>query len=246
MNLAGHHLGTFEPEPDPGLGIRCVSWHPSGTMLAVGGWDDKIHILNSLSWTAIVTFELSSRIPDGVKVWREPSGWQEATYGRGLVSYDRVSSPMSIQTKCAPPGGGLVQLDWNVKGTMLLARYENTPHAVHLYSFTSGADSFKPQLSSLLLHSRVITAVQWNPTRSGSLALCCASNALYTWSDEWVADVASGEEAEEMAECISVPAKTKFAAKDVRWGPEGKGIVLLDKDAYCCAFEVLEDDPERV
>ncbi|KAG6818038.1 hypothetical protein H0H87_009193 [Tephrocybe sp. NHM501043] len=37
----GNTVATFSPERDPGLGIRCVAWHPSGMFLAVGGWDDK-------------------------------------------------------------------------------------------------------------------------------------------------------------------------------------------------------------
>ncbi|KAG5647618.1 hypothetical protein DXG03_008971 [Asterophora parasitica] len=42
LNLAGITIATFSPDRDPGLGIRCVSWHPSGMFLAVGGWDNKV------------------------------------------------------------------------------------------------------------------------------------------------------------------------------------------------------------
>jgi hypothetical protein len=42
LNLAGTVLRTFVPDPDPGLGIRSVAWHPSGAFLAIGGWDDKV------------------------------------------------------------------------------------------------------------------------------------------------------------------------------------------------------------
>lgn len=33
----------------------------------------------------------------------------------------------------------------------------------------------------------------------------------------------------------------KFETRDLRWAPDGKGFVLLDKDQFCCAFEVQED-----
>ena len=37
----------------------------------------------------------------------------------------------------------------------------------------------------------------------------------------------------------------KFDTKDVKWAPDGKGILLLDKETFCCAFEVEgEDDPQ--
>jgi hypothetical protein len=34
----------------------------------------------------------------------------------------------------------------------------------------------------------------------------------------------------------------KFETRDLRWAPDGKGFVLLDRDQFCCAFEVQEDD----
>jgi hypothetical protein len=32
-----------------------------------------------------------------------------------------------------------------------------------------------------------------------------------------------------------------FESRDVKWTPDGKGIVLIDKDVFCCAFEVAEE-----
>jgi len=46
-----------------------------------------------------------------------------------------------------------------------------------------------------------------------------------------------------MAECIGIPTK-KFECRDLKWAPDGKGIVLLDKEMFCCAFEVEEQGPE--
>lgn len=42
LTLAGDIIGSFNPDPDPGFGIRSVEWHPSGYFLAVAGWDDKV------------------------------------------------------------------------------------------------------------------------------------------------------------------------------------------------------------
>lgn len=33
----------------------------------------------------------------------------------------------------------------------------------------------------------------------------------------------------------------KFETREVKWAPDGKGLVLLDKDTFCCAFEVEEE-----
>lgn len=35
-----------------------------------------------------------------------------------------------------------------------------------------------------------------------------------------------------------------FGCRDIRWSPDGKGLILLDKDMFCCCFEVEEEGPE--
>ncbi|KAF9076159.1 WD repeat-containing protein 8 [Rhodocollybia butyracea] len=241
LTLAGDRLASFSPEPQPTLGIREVVWHPSGMFLAVAGWDDKVHILDTLSWSPVVTFELSSRVPSGVTVWREPSKWLEATEGRGFLSYEKLRTPQTIALNKvdhmkANPKSGIAQLEWNQTGTLLLVRYETTPTAIHLYSFPSSNEGFAPQLRSVLSHTKSVLRARWNPVRKGSLALCCGNRSIYTWSDEWEGE--SGEQ-EEMAECIGVPAK-EFNTRDIRWSGDGKGLILLDKDTFCCAFEVKD------
>jgi hypothetical protein len=32
----------------------------------------------------------------------------------------------------------------------------------------------------------------------------------------------------------------KFNARDVQWAPDGKGLLLIDRESFCCAFEVEE------
>ena len=96
--------------------------------------------------------------------------------------------------------------------------------------------------------------------RAGSLVLCTGTGALYMWQDssaDWVND-------EEVAECIGIPgsqsrpfnflneymnrqfdrgmidSKGGFTTADVRWGPNGRSIILQDKEMFTCAF-VVED-----
>ncbi|KAH7912567.1 WD repeat-containing protein 8 [Hygrophoropsis aurantiaca] len=239
LSLAGDIQGSFSPDTDPGFGIRNAAWHPNGMFIAVAGWDDKVHILDSLTWSAAATLELSNRIPNGVPLWREPASWIESTQGRGFLSYERIQGPQTISLLRADPGkpnpkSGAVQLSWNQTGTYLLVRFENIPTMVHIYDFPSAAEPFVPRLRCVLQHARPVLHARWNPVRKGSLALCCGSSSIYTWSDEWVGE---GGVEEDMAECIGVPAK-KFSTRDLKWAPDGKGLVLLDKDAFCCAFEV--------
>ncbi|KAF8585584.1 YVTN repeat-like/Quino protein amine dehydrogenase [Ramaria rubella] len=242
MTLAGCLLTTFTPERDPALGIRTVAWHPSGSFIAVGGHDDKIHILSALSWTCVKTLELHTRIPAGTRVWRESADWLEQTHGYAFQSYDRVQTATSIplvrtNPEKPDPKSGAIQLEWNVDGSFLMVRFENAPTALHIYDFPKPPEPFNPQLRSVLLHNHTILRVQWNPVCAGSLLLCCGTGAVYTWTSEW-------EHAEhtcpEIAECIGVPTE-KFKVRNAKWSPDGKGLILLDQSAFCCAFEATEE-----
>ncbi|KAG2154719.1 WD repeat-containing protein 8 [Suillus clintonianus] len=246
LSLAGDVQGTFSPEPNLGFGVRNAAWHPTGMFLAVAGWDDKIHILDGLTWSAAAILELSSRIPMGATLWREPSNWLETTQGRGFLSYERLQGPQIISLQRTDPTkpnpkSGAVQLEWNKTGTLLLVRFENCPTVVHLYDFPASSDPFVPRLRCVLHHSKPVLHAQWNPVRKGSLALCTGSGSIYTWSDEWIGENGVGED---MAECIGVPANTKFETRNIKWAPDGKGLVLLDKEMFCCAFEVEEGGDE--
>ncbi|KAI0631635.1 WD repeat-containing protein 8 [Trametes polyzona] len=300
VSLSGTVLGSFSPEPDPGFGIRMVSWHPSGMFLAVAGSDDKVHILESLTWNPIAMFDLPTRAPAGVHVWREPVGWLEATHGRGFLSYERIQAPFSLPTASSQvrskpmkpasssrtgpstariSGSGTTQLAFNTSGTLLLVRSAAAPNVVLLYDFplpsqssssssstsssqplpppprASPSNLLTPRLRTVLLHTQPVSAARWNPdpARAGRLAVACASQSVYLWSDEWVSEEPTHphphddtEEDTEVAECVGVPAPDltgaeKFEARDVRWAPDGKGMVLLDEDTFCCAFEVEEE-----
>ncbi|KAI1789913.1 WD repeat-containing protein 8 [Ganoderma leucocontextum] len=307
ITLAGNVVATFSPEPDPGFGIRFVSWHPSGLFLAVAGSDDRVHILETLTWNPIATLDLPTRIPNGVHIWREPSGWLEATHGRGFLSYERIQAPSALPTTASqvrtrptkPPGrstsarpgfasssssgptSGTTQLAFNTSGTLLLVRSAASPTAVVLYDFphslssqsrqpssstsagvpnSSTAHIGVPQLRTVLLHTQPVTTARWNPdpSRAGRLAVACGTQSVYLWSDEWVAEPEPDPAANrrragepnpgvdvdtEVAECVGVPAQ-KFETRDLRWAPDGKGMVLLDRETFCCAFEVEEEGQE--
>jgi len=118
------------------------------------------------------------------------------------------------------PKSGAIQLEWNVNGSLLLARFgsyipktrpelllikftENAPTAVHIFTFPAPSQPFDPHLRSVLLHNHPVLYTRWNPVRSGSLLLCCGTGGVYTWTSEWD-DPEQG--LTEVAECVGVPA----------------------------------------
>lgn len=148
---------------------------------------------------------------------------------------DPINGPHVLSTIRADPTkpnpkSGVVQMEWNLTGNLLLIRFgvfyqvlslrsflsmstlDNIPSTVYIFEFPVPPEKFSPRLRTVLLHSQPVLHARWNPVRKGNLALCCGNQSIYTWSDEWQGD--SGEE--EMAECIGVPASTSVL-KSVSW-----------------------------
>ncbi|TRM66438.1 quinon protein alcohol dehydrogenase-like superfamily [Schizophyllum amplum] len=242
----GAVLATFVPDLDPGFGIRHIKWHPDGAFLLVGGWDDRIHVLDGLSFSPICAIELASRVAASVAIWREPSKWLEATEGRGFLAYERVRSAQTLPvarpdlTK-PPPKCGAVQMEFNQNGALLLLRFENVPNVMYIYDFPSdGAPLLQPKLRTVIMNNKAVLHARWNPIRPGNLAFCSGERSVYLWSDEWVGEDAQTD-VEGVTECVGVPAQ-EFETRNLHWAPDGKGLVLLDKDAFCCAFEVQDEE----
>ena len=38
------------------------------------------------------------------------------------------------------------------------------------------------------------------------------------------------------------PVTESFDTRDIKWAPDGKGLVLLDRETFCCGFEVQEEE----
>lgn len=89
------------------------------------------------------------------------------------------------------------------------------------------------QCNQPVLHARINNS----PTIKGTtVSLCTGNCAIYIWNDNREIDE-TGERGE-LAECVSVPVgERRFACKDIRWSPDGGGLILLDKDLFCAAFE---------
>lgn len=235
FTLTGRQVASFTPDADPGLGIRHVAWHPGGTFLAVGGWDNKVHILDNRSWAATCTIDLNTRISQEVKIWREPKEWLNARETLGFFPYDRVSlSVLPHEPSKSPQRSGANFLEWNLDGTLFSVKFDTSPTALLIVRIPGPTQAFRPRLQTVLLHHEPILHARWNPTRSGSLVCSCSSGGVYLWSDEWASE---DSDSEDVAECVSIPS-AEFRARDILWSPDGKGMILLDKDTFCCAIEV--------
>lgn len=261
MNLTGQHIATFIPTDDPLLGVRHILWHPSGTYLLVGGWDSKLYILSSLEWKVVATIQLASRLPSSTVQWKEPHNWLANTRNRGFLPFTKttatntaplfvgISKPStmaptaSVANASVMPKSGVTHMQFSASGALLLVTWEQCPTLAFIYNFPSPEEPCIPRLRSVIQCAQNIlhAQVSHSPTISGTtIALCTGTAAIYLWNDDRVLDE-SGQKGE-LAECVSVPSEKRFACKEIRWSPDGKGLILMDKDMFCAAFEVVEGE----
>jgi WD40 repeat protein len=77
------------------------------------------------------------------------------------------------------------------------------------------------ELTSLLLQTRVVRAVQWCPT-SNRLVICTGDSKLFLWTPEG-------------ASCVHIPLPG-FRATGLCWHPDGSSIVLTSREEFCCSY----------
>ncbi|KAK0539585.1 hypothetical protein OC835_001071 [Tilletia horrida] len=232
-----------------GLGVRCITWHPSGQMLAVGGYDEKIRILESESWGIWSTIDLSAQLitqeeddkaqPSALlRAYREPSNWLAEVDGQGIVDF------------------GVSWMEFNEDGTMLACRNESLPTTIFIYHLPratagsivgTGKSRPDPRLLAVLIQAAPIKAIIWRPRHFASLFFCCGGPAVYSWRASAPSGIDKGHQPEKdekaatfthRAECIAVPSEGPFDANDVRWSPDGSKLLVIDSDSFCCAIDV--------
>lgn len=91
------------------------------------------------------------------------------------------------------------------------------------------------QLSSPVMSAKLSGAPELSKT---SLAACTGTGAVYIWCNDRL--LTEEGERGELTECVAIPSESKFSCRDVRWANDGEGVLLLDRDVFCAAFEVAD------
>ncbi|KAJ3005261.1 WD repeat-containing protein wrap73 [Thoreauomyces humboldtii] len=258
---------------DAGLGIKSVTWSPSSQFLAVGSYDQKIRLLNHYTWRPIMEYSFPKEISDPKTTifceqdttadnipsapWsQQPSQPRIGCMGNPIpISISTLSlmtllltttlslSPNPDTFTPAPltlpalrpdpdkpnPRLGPSLLVFNSTGRYLASRNDAQPTIlwIHVLHPVGTPDVVVKQLAA-------IRTVTWNPVAEGQVAVACGNGAVYI--------VQIGEDGSR-AEAVEVPA-VNFQVQSVKWNPDGKSLLLLDKDKFCMAFPVDDDgDP---
>jgi WD40 repeat protein len=226
-----------------GLGIKTVTWSPTGALIAIGSYDHKVRLLSHLGWVPIYEFVHMERItPIGsTLVYREldvPAHQQLYTSSfmnameEPLAKYEiipagvTVNLPMTrVDVSKSDPKQGIGVCAFDPTGTWLVTRSDNQPSTLWIW------DVLRLELKAVLSQLSPVRSVKWTPLKeedsTSRLVFCCGNGNVYMWT------------VENGAECIEIPA-AKFKVSHVTCRPDGASVLLLDKEMFCLGFFVQD------
>lgn len=231
------------------LGIKCVRWAPSGQLLAVGSYDERLRVLNHLTWQPLAECAHPSNVrsPEDAVVYKEvverpqvePEEAVETEMhggdGDGLAAAARrgryvvCALPEAVPVARPPPARanpklGVGTVEWSPDGSYVATVNDNMAGAVWVWDMRSLA------LSAVLLHAEPVAAARWEPCAERGaaprLAIATGEGRVGLWTPEGVS-------------CVHVPLPG-FKCSDLLWNPAPPGgapsFVLIDRGSLTVAF----------
>ncbi|KAF3696719.1 WD repeat-containing protein WRAP73 [Channa argus] len=241
-SLDGRMLSTYSAY-EWSLGVKSVTWSPSSQFLAIGSYDEKVRILNHITWKKIAQFEHPGTINNTKavvykEVERRPAVGSEdlslhnITVGSSLFNTQSKYeiSPLPVQIPVvkpdldrANPKIGVSTLAFSSDSRYLATKNDNMATAVWVW------DMQKMSLEAVLEQTSAVRCFQWDP-RHPRLALCTANTKLYLWSP---------------AGCVSVQVPSEvsasllpggFQVQSLSWHCSGDSLILLGKEQLCLCY----------
>ncbi|XP_071527988.1 WD repeat-containing protein WRAP73-like isoform X2 [Panulirus ornatus] len=191
-SLSGHCLVTYSAY-QWSLGIKGIAWSPSGQFLAIGSYDQKVRLMNHLTWRIIADFPHNSSIASGncviYKEIEKPLTGYPATLAsvQGLplvleTAYEEEEKrPVNIASISVEPGKqslprmGIGTLLFSKDNRYLATRNDNMPASIWIWNIP------KLTLKAVLVHVNPVREFAWDPQQP-RLALCTGNNHVYFWS----------------------------------------------------------------
>uniref|UniRef100_A0A8C3C9Q0 WD repeat-containing protein WRAP73 n=1 Tax=Cairina moschata TaxID=8855 RepID=A0A8C3C9Q0_CAIMO len=194
-SLDGRLLSTYRAY-EWSLGIKSIAWSPSSQFLAIGSYDEKVRILNHVTWKKIAEFEHPATVvntktvvykevekPSAVEMERlsfPPTRALASSLFSTQSKYDISQVPVSFQyikpvADRANPKMGIGMLAFSPDNCFLATKNDNIPNAVWIW------DIQKLKLSVVLEQLCAIQSFQWDP-RQPRLAVCTGNSKVYLWS----------------------------------------------------------------
>ncbi|KXS21187.1 YVTN repeat-like/Quino protein amine dehydrogenase [Gonapodya prolifera JEL478] len=250
----GRLVSRIASPPNPTLGVRSAAWHPGGQFIAVAGYDGVVRLVNWYTWTATVVIGHPALVEDvGVPVFKEidlrdsvstpaisgrlsggVGGGQDLLQGRPKLRFQLVRPPYTIpRLRIEPdkpnPKTGVGVCQWSADGRWLVTRHDASPHTLYIWSLHT------LKHLAVIHHTSSVRVVQFNPRHANLITWCCGNGYVYVARLPADADEERGVGVE--VEAVEVPA-VGFSVVGCKWMPDGKGVVVMDKEKFAVGFLV--------
>uniref|UniRef100_H2UM70 WD repeat containing, antisense to TP73 n=1 Tax=Takifugu rubripes TaxID=31033 RepID=H2UM70_TAKRU len=242
-SLDGRLLSTYSAY-EWSLGIKSVTWSPSSQFLAIGSYDEKVRILNHITWKKVAQFEHPASINSTKavvykEVERRPAVGAEdlslQTISDGSALFNTRSkyeiNPLPVQIPVVKPDQdranpkiGVSALAFSSDSRYLATKNDNMASVVWVW------DTQKMSLEAVLEQTSAVRCFQWDPRRP-RLALCTGNARLYLWTP---------------AGCVSVQVPTEggFQVQALNWHCRGDALLVLGKEQLCLCYMDADQDHE--
>ncbi|KAI9506817.1 hypothetical protein GGI25_000150 [Coemansia spiralis] len=230
VNVAGVVKRVYQPEEEV-LGVRMCAWAPAGQLLALGGYDRKVRVLNHLTWRPIATLTHRAIVNGDVDVFIEVEvGQTLAQASKAVMSstqrqhtrFDLAPTPANIQVvqhqdvHRADAKNGVSFVEFSADGSLLATVSEGMPNAVWVWRASD------MRLATVIQTMKPIRVCRWSPVEA-VLAFTTGSATVYLWKQDHGCHL------------YEIPSAT-IAASSLAWNPNGGSMAILSKGLFSLAF----------
>ncbi|KAF2138127.1 uncharacterized protein K452DRAFT_329023 [Aplosporella prunicola CBS 121167] len=176
----GHLYRTYSGDEDVevrGLGIKSIEWSSRGDFLAVGGFDERVTLLSTRTFSPTVFLDHTSVVQlSAGEVWQEQIS---ATSGHSYTRVPQpVSPPLAPQAANEPvPKSGISVVAFNADGSLIATRDDSMPTSVWLWDLSRLA------ARTVLIQHSPVKSLQWHPSIPNLVLIHCAQEEpiVYFW-----------------------------------------------------------------
>ncbi|CAH8496921.1 unnamed protein product [Schistosoma turkestanicum] len=252
-SVDGKHLtsySAYKPTQEL-LGIKSVSWSPTGQLLALGSYDQKCRLLNNFNWTCLACLKHPVNKPIDPSLGLSPNGrplsvdnevdgaletyrahridiYEEfranASSDLSTVQYKLVNDPVTIQSIKPDPNQPFPKIGVGLTEFSPDGRFLATRNDNCPNVIWIWSIDRRLSLFSLLIHtSGHVSSLMWDPGCSARLALCTGSDAVFLWTPQGCL-------------VVQAPAHFNFLISSLLWLSTGEGILLQSENEFCLCY----------
>ena len=264
-SLDGRRLAIYAAY-EHALGVKCVAWSPSSQFLAVGSFDQKLRVLNHVTWKTVAEHLHPQTLEGGVAVvYAEVESKRERPKPAPSSSSASASNPTTTAAVTGSTSAELLSslrasAASRVEGGSFFAsqsRYETQEPPVSIPSVKPdpekpnpklgiGTVLFSPDSRYVATRNDNMSAAVWvwdvAKLRLAALLLQTLPVREAKWDPRQARlAVCTGNNKLYLwspAGCVSatVPGEANFAVQRLAWNPDGKSLALVGSSHFCVCY----------